>query len=335
MEGHEHTNRVRVNGQTIGYLPSQTWADMWMSTALSVPAELLRVGYNELTVEVGRAIPDCQVPGNAWDELLFRRVRLERTEPAQSRRASLTPVVPSSGRPVTITVVFDNNAYQPGLETAWGFACVVQRSDRSILFDTGGDGRMLLANMAALGFDPDDLDTIVLSHAHADHTGGLDALLKANPDVTVYLPQAFLTTFKDRVRAVAAQVVEVTEPMEIAPGLWSTGQMGDSIIEQGLVVQTGSGLAVITGCAHPGIVEMVRKAREVGKGNISLLMGGFHLSSASTATVQQVASGLDDLGIARVAPCHCTGADAVALLATAFGERYQRCGVGLVLREGQ
>ena len=78
MEGHEHSNRVRVNGQTIGYLPSQTWADMWMSAALSVPAGLLRPGYNELTIEVGRAIPDCQVPGNAWDELMFRHVRLER-----------------------------------------------------------------------------------------------------------------------------------------------------------------------------------------------------------------------------------------------------------------
>ena len=78
MEGHEQTNRVRVNRQTIGYLPSQTWADMWMSAALSVPAGLLRPGHNELTIEVGRAIPDCQVPENAWDELLFRRVRLER-----------------------------------------------------------------------------------------------------------------------------------------------------------------------------------------------------------------------------------------------------------------
>jgi len=78
MEGHEHTNRIRVNGYIIGYLPSQTWADMWMSTALPVPADLLRVGYNELTVEIGRAIPGCQEPGNAWDELMFRRVRLER-----------------------------------------------------------------------------------------------------------------------------------------------------------------------------------------------------------------------------------------------------------------
>jgi 7,8-dihydropterin-6-yl-methyl-4-(beta-D-ribofuranosyl)aminobenzene 5'-phosphate synthase len=63
---------------------------------------------------------------------------------------------------------------------------MVRYGDRSILFDTGGDGRMLLANMAALGFNPEELDAVVLSHAHSDHTGGLADLLGANPDVTVY-----------------------------------------------------------------------------------------------------------------------------------------------------
>ncbi len=84
-EGHEHTNRVRLNGQTIGYLPSQTWADMWMSAALPVPVGLLRAGYNELALEVGCAIPDCQTPGSAWDELLFRHVRLSRRDAGSIR----------------------------------------------------------------------------------------------------------------------------------------------------------------------------------------------------------------------------------------------------------
>jgi 7,8-dihydropterin-6-yl-methyl-4-(beta-D-ribofuranosyl)aminobenzene 5'-phosphate synthase len=335
MEGHEWTNRVLVNGQIVGYLPSQTWADMWMSTALPVPADLLRVGYNELTVQVGRAIPDLQEPGNEWDELLFRRVRLERTGPARPPGPLPAPIAPAASKPVTITVVYDNIAYRPGLETAWGFACVLQRDDGSILFDTGGDGRMLLANMAALGLDPRDLDAVVLSHIHADHTGGLDAVLKANPEVTVYLPQAFPAVFKDRVRSQAARVVEVTDPLEIRPGVWSTGQMGSSIVEQALLVQTDAGLDVITGCAHPGILEIVRRAREVGKGEIGLVLGGFHLSGASAPMLRSVVSGLGELGANRIAPCHCTGENAVALIAKVFGERYQRCGVGLVLQEAE
>jgi 7,8-dihydropterin-6-yl-methyl-4-(beta-D-ribofuranosyl)aminobenzene 5'-phosphate synthase len=335
MEGHELTNRVRVDGKLIGYLPSQTWADMWMSAALSLPAELLRPGYNELEIEVGRAIPDCQKPGDAWDELLFRRVRLERGEPAQSPGVRPAAAILPAGKPVTITVVFDNNAYRADLETAWGVACVVQQGDRSLLFDTGADGRMLLANMAALGLNPRELDAVVLSHNHADHTSGLEAVLKANPEVTVYLPQAFPAGFKSRVRTQAAQVVEVADPLEIQPGVWSTGQMGSGIVEQALVVQTDSGLAVITGCAHPGIVEIVRRAREVGKGEIGLVMGGFHLDGASPSTLRSVVSGLGELGVERVAPCHCTGQNAVALLDAAFGKTDQRCGVGLVLLEGE
>lgn len=332
MEGHEHANRVRVNGQAVGYLPSQTWADMWMSAALPVPADLLRVGYNELTVEVGRAIPDCQVPGNAWDELLFRRMRLERGSAALPRSLAPASTLSTGGRAVTITVVFDNNANRPGLQTAWGFSSVVQQGERTLLFDTGSDGRMLLANMAALGFAPSDLDTIVLSHDHADHTGGLDAVLEQNGDVTVYLPHAFPASFKDRVRAQSARVVEVSGPVEIAPGLWSTGQLGAGIVEQALVVQTGSGLTVITGCAHPGIVEVVRRAQEVGKGEVDLVLGGFHLGGASKDAIQGVVTGFRELGVAHVAPCHCTGEQAIAALSAEYGEHYTRCGAGLVIQ---
>lgn len=327
FEGHEHTNRVRINGQTIGYLPSQTWADMWTSATLPVPADLLRTGYNELIIQVGRSLPGCQVPGNAWDELLFRHVRLERVEPM--------PVVPIGGKPVTITVVFDNNTNLPGLQTAWGFGCVVQHGEHTLLFDIGADGRMLLANMAALGFAPRDLDTIVLSHAHTDHTGGLEAVLQHNPNVKVYLPEAFPDNFKKRVQAHGAQVIAVTGPIEIVPGVWSTGQMGAAIVEQALVVRTNSGLTVITGCAHPGIVAMVRRAQEVGQTEIALVLGGFHLSAESSATLQSIAADLHALGVKRIAPCHCTGDRAKTLLATAFGDRYYGCGAGLVLPEGE
>jgi 7,8-dihydropterin-6-yl-methyl-4-(beta-D-ribofuranosyl)aminobenzene 5'-phosphate synthase len=335
MEGHDLTNRVLLNGQAVGYLPSQTWADMWMSAALPIPVGLLHAGYNELTVEVGRAIPDLQAPGNAWDELLFRRVRLERTSVSQLAGAPPAAIASAVSRPVTITVVYDNNGYRPGLETAWGFACAVQYGEESILFDTGGDGRMLLANMAALGLNPSDLDAVVLSHAHADHTGGLEAVLQANPGLTVYLLESFPAATKDKLRSLAAQTVEVDGPLEIRPGVWSTGQMGSEIAEQALVLQTDSGLIVITGCAHPGVLEMVRKAREVGRGEISLLMGGFHLGDANAATIRSVTIGLAELGIERIAPCHCTGENAVASIASAFGQGYQRCGVGLVIQEAE
>jgi 7,8-dihydropterin-6-yl-methyl-4-(beta-D-ribofuranosyl)aminobenzene 5'-phosphate synthase len=330
MEGHEHTNRVSINGQPVGYLPSQTWADMWMSAALSVPASLLQPGYNELAVAVGSATPDCRAPENAWDELQFRRVRLESGSTRLPEPATVSGH-PEGSIPVTITVVFDNRALQPGLPTAWGFSSVVQQGERTDLFDTGSDGPMLLANMAALGFAPGDVDTIVLSHDHADHTAGLPAVLGHNSYVTVYLPRGFPDSLKKWVGEQGAQVVEVSEPLEIAPGLWSTGPLGTAIVEQALVVRTGSGVTLITGCAHPGIVEMVRRAQEIVEGDIDLVLGGFHLGGVNRETLQAIVAGFRDLGVARVAPCHCTGEQAIAAFAAEYGEHYTACGVGLII----
>jgi len=76
------------------------------------------------------------------------------------------------GSNLTITVMSDNNSYQGGLETAWGFSCLIQGTENTILFDTGGDGSILLANMEKLGFDPKEIELIVLSHMHWDHIDG-------------------------------------------------------------------------------------------------------------------------------------------------------------------
>ena len=161
---------------------------------------------------------------------------------------------------MTITVVYDNNAFDPRLTTGWGFAAWLEYGDRVLLFDTGADGTVLLRNMARLGLDPGAIDIVLLSHAHGDHTGGLATLLDINPEVTVYVPQGFSQQFKDQVRAQAANLVEVGDGLEISPGLWSTGQMGTGIVEQALVARTARGLVVVTGCAHPGVDRMVGRA---------------------------------------------------------------------------
>ena len=89
-----------------------------------------------------------------------------------------------------MTIVYDNNRFDPRLRTAWGFSCVVRGLEKTILFDTGGDGRTLLGNMTQLGIEPAEVDIVVLSHIHGDHTGGLERFLEKNPRVIVYSPDA-------------------------------------------------------------------------------------------------------------------------------------------------
>jgi 7,8-dihydropterin-6-yl-methyl-4-(beta-D-ribofuranosyl)aminobenzene 5'-phosphate synthase len=229
---------------------------------------------------------------------------------------------------VVLTVVYDNNPHDPRLRTAWGFACLVETPHGVILFDTGGDGGILLENLATLGFDPRRIDAVVLSHIHSDHVGGLDALLKVNDDMIVYLPQSFPKEFiadlTERTR-----VVEVAGRQEILPGIYSTGEMGNDVVEQSLVVETAQGLVVLTGCAHPGVTQIVRRAG--GQGKIHLVMGGFHLESATPAELQDVIDEFRALGVEKVAPCHCTGTDATASLAEAFGPGFIPAGVGTVI----
>lgn len=228
---------------------------------------------------------------------------------------------------MTLTVIYDNYRFDERLQTAGGFACLVTRGTSNVLFDTGGDGELLLGNMAILGADPLRLDAIVLSHIHADHTGGLAALLATGVRPFVYVPAAFPDSFKDGVRALT-RLVEVTGPVQIVPGIHSSGSLGDTIVEQALVLDGPHGLVVVTGCAHPGIVEMVRRSREHFGGPVAWVIGGFHLGGAGESQICRIIEELHRLGVQRVAPCHCSGDAARMLFERVYGPAYAPAGAG-------
>ncbi len=112
---------------------------------------------------------------------------------------------------IEITVIYDNYLFKSGLKTSWGFSCVVKGTEKTILFDTGGDGDTLLNNMKALAIVPEEVDLVVLSHIHGDHVGGLDDFLGQNPNVTVCMPQSFPLRFKENIREYGTEFLEVKE----------------------------------------------------------------------------------------------------------------------------
>ena len=233
-----------------------------------------------------------------------------------------------------ITILYDNNAFDKGLRTAWGFACAVQGLPETILFDTGGKGKLLLANMATAELTPQQIDSIVLSHFHSDHTGGLEAFLRANRRVKVFLPRAFPLDFKDGVRRFGAQLVETEGPCEVCEGAWTTGVLGEELAEQGLRVTTASGPVVITGCAHPGVVRMVDAAKRHAGSPVHAVLGGFHMRDASTREINTAIEGLTEAGIQQVAPSHCSGDRTRKLMKKALGSGYVASGVGARLAFG-
>jgi len=232
----------------------------------------------------------------------------------------------------TITILYDNNRFDPRLKTEWGFSCLVRGLGKTILFDTGGDGAALLFNMRQLGIEPAEVDAVVLSHIHGDHTGGLGGFLEKNSHVVVYLPGSFPGNFKKAVMSLGARVEEVLEAKELFPGAYTTGELGGGIREQALALKTTEGLVVITGCAHPGIVSMVRKAREItGEDRVYLVIGGFHLGGEPPSRIESIAKEFRLLSVQKVAPCHCSGDGTRKVFRQRFGADYIESGVGKII----
>jgi len=230
----------------------------------------------------------------------------------------------------TITIVFDNNPGVPELIPKWGFAAAVAYDGHTLLFDTGGDGAVLLSNMAALGIDPQAIEDVVLSHAHDDHTGGLQALLAAGSNPAVHLLPSFPGRFKRRV-ATQTTVIETVPERQVADGMFVTGEIAGKIPEQALVLETGRGMVIITGCAHPGVDRIVARARDLFERPVYLVLGGFHLGSANAGEIAQILSALREMGVQKVAPCHCTGERAIAAFAGEYGDDFIEAGPGRVL----
>jgi 7,8-dihydropterin-6-yl-methyl-4-(beta-D-ribofuranosyl)aminobenzene 5'-phosphate synthase len=155
--------------------------------------------------------------------------------------------------------------------------------------------------------------------------------LRKNPDVTVYLPNSFPQAFKEEITRRGAKIVSVSGPMEILDGIYSTGELGAGIKEQALVLKTKEGMLIITGCAHPGIVNVVSHVKEWLKDDIYLVSGGFHLKGHSEHELEGIIEKLKRSGVKKIAPSHCTGDRAIGKFRGAWDKGFLNGGCGTAL----
>lgn len=227
-------------------------------------------------------------------------------------------------------ILYDNVA-RPPLREGWGFAALVEAPGRSILFDCGADRLLLKHNVRELGVDLSRLTDIFLSHPHCDHVGGLSYALEEAKRVRIWAPHVMEDYLRPRAKAAKAELMPVKSPRALGEGIWSTGTMGRGTKEHGLVVATGDGPVLITGCAHPGIARMAARAARVAGERPRLVLGGFHLGGLSRGELSRVIRDLQGI-TAAVAPGHCTGREATEALLAAFpGSRALEAGLTLDL----
>src|SRR4030043_1111069 len=238
------------------------------------------------------------------------------------------PDLNPTDQPIRFTILYDNYLHKEGTKSDWGFSCLIEGTEKTILFDTGTQPEILMHNVGVLGVDLKKVDQIVISHNHDDHTGGLSAILEKNPNVTVFFPVSFPAEFGRRVEGLKAKPQSVDKSVEICQDVYLTGEMGDEIKEQSLIIDTAKGLITVTGCSHPGIVNILKRAREIRDKPIYLVFGGLHLGNKSNAEMEGIIAAFKELKVEKCGATHCTGDAQIAMFKKAFGENYVPMGTG-------
>lgn len=233
---------------------------------------------------------------------------------------------------IRFTIIYDNVPYKEGLQTDWGFSCLVGGLDKTILFDAGRYDDIFLSNVSKLKVDLNQIDELFLSHDHPDHIGGVKKILAVRSEINVSLVQSFPSGFKRKIGKRGTSVRETDRPCMITNNCLSTGEM-TSIVknEHSLIIPTDQGSIILTGCAHPGVVDIVEQTKAITQQDIVLVAGGFHLLMDDASSIRKKAEQLKALGVRNVAPSHCSGGEAIGIFADVFGNRFLKSGVGRLL----
>lgn len=212
----------------------------------------------------------------------------------------------------------------------WGISFLVG----DVLFDAFGREDIFRENVRRFKIDLSRIKHVVISHKDWDHIAGLGDFLKAHPKTRVYICRKSGKALKELILSNAGLLVEVDKPRKISPNIFSIGQMradtGRGILyEQALVVKSRNGFSVITGCAHPGIVRIVRQAIKIFGKKIYAVCGGFHMKDNIREENLEIIAEIQALGVQKIIPLHCTGTAARLLFRKTYGRNFAP------LREGQ
>lgn len=176
-----------------------------------------------------------------------------------------------------------------GLEGEPGVSYLIQTDTNSILLDVGlnfgrAEPSALLHNMQELGVRLAEIDTIVISHLHADHVGGIPWLRRrtfslGNEQLDLRGKRVFVP---EPMSYPGIETVCTATPTAIAPGVATIGAIRSQIYmgridEQALAIRLeGRGLVLVVGCGHQSLRRILTRAKELFDDPIYGIIGGLH-----------------------------------------------------------
>jgi 7,8-dihydropterin-6-yl-methyl-4-(beta-D-ribofuranosyl)aminobenzene 5'-phosphate synthase len=278
-------------------------------------------------------------------------------------------ITPAEVTGLKITTILDNIVQSAGPVAHWGFSTLLEYNAggrHRVLLDTGSDRECVVRNLKTLKVDLSGIDAVVLSHGHWDHTSATVDVVKATGGVKVYAhPSAFQHVYRvtdkgerklisvpegqsvAEIEAAGGKVILSKVPIEVAPGIWATGEVprasfetvmelvGERLVREGsnapdaipddqslFLREKGVGLTVVTGCAHSGPLNILAYVESLTGERVKALIGGTHLTGRKPEYTKATIEGLRRHSLSLLSPCHCTGFKAMAELSHAFPDSF-------------
>ena len=265
-----------------------------------------------------------------------------------------------------ITIIYDAFGKPSAMNKDWGFSAYIEFNNKKILFDTGNNVAIFKHNVETAGVDLKEIDFVVISHRHGDHTTGLIYLFEINPKVPVYVPKEKFGIFGGKLSGTfypqvaelpkhmrtfngdthdyiaggtpweEANFIPVTSITEVFDGIYILPTTSETpgtrdLNEISLALHSKEGLVLVVGCSHPGIDNIVDLATSIDR-RIFNIFGGFHLLSKTDAQLSEISTSLKRIyGVQNISPGHCTGEPAVSKFSKLFGKNYLYAGLGTTI----
>lgn len=269
-----------------------------------------------------------------------------------------------------IVTLVENTTSSPDLRCKHGLSLYIETAGHKILFDLGPNG-LFAENAKKLNVDLAKVDTVVISHGHKDHGGGLKTFLEINKTAKIYIRKQALAphyikvlglpfgvgvdaSVADESRFVFTdEITKIDEELMLFSGVSTEQFFSESnrvlfakkqgkIVadtfdhEHNLLITENDKKVLVAGCSHAGIVNIQRKAEVVAGQKMSALIGGFHLYNPPTKKYES-ATFINEVAeeLAKTEAVyytgHCTGVKAYDRMKNTLGERLQYLSTGSII----